>query len=71
MRLKIVLNVFYFGGQQASGGSFDVKIFAPNSSKPVWRGLLKASTNGFGNISAEGKSRAERIAEKLIQDGVI
>ena len=30
-------NTFYIGGQKASGGSFDIKIFVPGNSRPVWR----------------------------------
>jgi hypothetical protein len=64
-------NSFSFGGRQASGGSFDIKIFVPNNPRPVWRGLMKTTSSGYGNIGATSKTSAETIIERLIQDGML
>lgn len=64
-------NAFRFGEKKASGGTFDLKIFVPGNSRPVWRGLMKASSGGYGNIGAVSKAGAESVIQKLIQDGMI
>ncbi len=61
----------YGRGERASGGSFDVKIFVPGNDRPVWRGLMKSSTGGYGSIGVVAKTSAESIIQRLIEDGMI
>ncbi|MEM6721286.1 MAG: hypothetical protein AAF611_18305 [Bacteroidota bacterium] len=53
----------------ASGGTFDVKIFKPNSKNPSWRANLKIDT--AANLENAAKKANQTLVEKLIEDGLL
>ncbi|SCY58662.1 hypothetical protein [Flavobacterium caeni] len=57
------------GGSSVTGGTFDIKMFTPGSTKPVWRGNLKADAQ-FGLASSASKAN-EKLIKKLIEDGLL
>jgi hypothetical protein len=52
-----------------TGGTFDVKIFQPNSKNPVWRANLKA--DGQFGLKTSAKKAVEKLIEKLIEDKLL
>jgi hypothetical protein len=52
-----------------TGGTFDVKIFQPNSKNPVWRANLKA--DGQFGLETSAKKAVEKLIEKLIEDKLL
>jgi len=69
-RQTINQNGFGWGyGGTNTGGTFDVRIFQPNSKNPVWRGNLKA--DGQFGLQTSAKKATEKLIEKLIEDGLL
>lgn len=70
-RQTINNNGFSWGntGGTYTGGTFDVKIFQPNSKNPVWRANLIAD-GGFG-LETSAKKAVEKLIEKLIEDELL
>tara|TARA_R110002167_G_scaffold177533_1_gene377330 strand:- start:80 stop:619 length:540 start_codon:yes stop_codon:yes gene_type:complete len=58
-----------FNNGYNSGGTFDVKIFQPNSKKPVWRANLKA--DGQMGLEGAAEKAVEKLIEKLIEDKLL
>ncbi len=56
-------------GAYNTGGTFDVKIFQPNSENPVWRANLKA--DGQFGLKTSAKKACEKLIEKLIEDNLL
>lgn len=56
-------------GNSNTGGTFDVKIFQPNSKTPVWRANLKA--DGQFGLKSAAKKACETLIEKLIEDKLL
>ena len=52
-----------------TGGTFDVKIFQPDSKNPVWRANLKA--DGQFGLETSAKKAVEKLIEKLIEDKLL
>ncbi|MFN3555268.1 MAG: hypothetical protein ACK4VN_04810 [Bacteroidales bacterium] len=57
--------------RNATGGTFDVKVFVPGRENPVWRGVLKTGTNGNGDLTVVAKRSARRLCNQLAQDRLI
>jgi hypothetical protein len=57
-----------FGGTN-TGGTFDVKIFQPNSKSPIWRANLKA--DGQFGLRTSAKKACEKLIEQLIEDSLL
>ncbi len=62
-------NVGWGYGSSTTGGTFDVKIFQPNSKNPVWRANLK--TYGQFGLKSSAKKACEKLIEKLIEDSLL
>jgi hypothetical protein len=58
-----------FNNGYNTGGTFDVKIFQPNSTKPVWRANLKA--NGQMGLGESAEKAVKKLIEKLIEDNLL
>ena len=58
-----------FNNGYNTGGTFDVKIFQPNSKKPVWRANLKA--NGQMGLGESAEKAVKKLIEKLIEDNLL
>lgn len=56
-------------GSSNTGGTFDVKIFQPNSKNPIWRANLKA--DGQFGLKTSTKKACEKLIEKLIEDELL
>ena len=52
-----------------TGGTFDVKLFLPNTKKPVWRASITVD-NETGLIAAAQKS-SKKLIEKLVEDDIL
>ncbi|MGN7786051.1 hypothetical protein ACTJIJ_16090 [Niabella sp. 22666] len=59
----------YGWGSTNTGGTFDVKIFKPDSERPVWRANLQADAS-LG-LETSAKKASQRLREKLIADGFL
>lgn len=62
-------NFGWGNGSSTTGGTFDVKIFQPNSKNPVWRANLKA--DGQFGLESSAKKACEKLIEKLIEDNML
>ena len=69
-RQTVNQNGFGWGyGGTNTGGTFDVRIFQPNSKNPVWRPNLIA--DGQFGLETSAKKSTEKLIEKLIEDGLL
>ncbi|MDO3695912.1 hypothetical protein QVZ41_13760 [Wenyingzhuangia sp. chi5] len=51
-------------------GTFDIKIFLPNSEKIVWRGNLTADA-AYDNLAQAAEKSVQKLIEKLKLDGLL
>ncbi|KAB8151519.1 hypothetical protein EZY14_018535 [Kordia sp. TARA_039_SRF] len=65
---RVTTDGFGFKGE-VTGGTFDIKIFQPNSKNPVWRANLTADSTL--NLKDAAKRANKRLVEKLIEDGLL
>jgi hypothetical protein len=63
------VNGFGFGGGFTIGGTFDIKMFQPNSKNPVWRANLKADSSV--DLKDAAKNANKKLVEKLIEDKLL
>jgi hypothetical protein len=52
-----------------SSSVFDVKMFLPNSDRPVWRANIDVGT--MGDLSDGGRKTAKKLLEQMIKDGLM
>lgn len=63
-------NGFGWGfGPTNIGGTFDIKIFQPNSKNLIWRGNLTA--DGQFGLETSAIKASDKLIKKLIEDGLL